>query len=104
MMPSSKHKKRVAADMVFLKEDVRGVKQRHHDPLVIMLTIEGFDTRRILVDNGSSIDIIYLFAFQLLRMDPKRFHPFKSPLVGFNGDRVCLKGIVTLTVTVGLYP
>ena len=44
--------------MCFSEEDARGVKQPHDDPLVIMLTIEGFNTRRILVDNGSSADII----------------------------------------------
>jgi len=49
--------------MFFSKEDARGVKQPHDSPLVIMLTIEGFNTRRILVDNGSSADIIYLSAF-----------------------------------------
>ena len=66
--------------------------------------IEGFNTRRVLVDNGSSIDIIYLFAFQQLKVDLKRLHPFESPLVSFSGDKVYPKGIVTLTVTAGSYP
>ena len=65
-----------------------GVKQPHNDPLVIMLNIEGFNTKRILVDNGSSMDIIYLLAFQQLRLDPKRLRPFYSPLVSFSEDRV----------------
>ena len=68
-----------------------------------MLTIEGFNTKRILVDNGSSVDIIYLPAFQQLKLDPGRLRPFDSPLVSFSGDRVYPKGIVTLTVTVGTY-
>ena len=80
------------------------MKQPHNDPLVIMLNIEGFNTKRILVDNGSSTDIIYLPAFQQLRLDPKRLRPFDSPLVSFNGDRVYPKGIMTLTVTAGSYP
>ena len=50
--------------MCFSEEDARGVKQSHDNPLVIMLMIEGFNTKRILVDNGSSTDIIYLSAFQ----------------------------------------
>ena len=49
--------------MDFSEEDARGVKQPHDDPLVIMLMIEGFNTRRVLVNNGSSIDIIYLSTF-----------------------------------------
>ena len=69
-----------------------------------MLNIEGFNTKRILVDNGSSADIIYLPAFQQLKLDPKRLRPFDSPLISFSGDRVYPKDIVTLTITVGTYP
>ena len=87
--------------MSFNEADTRGVKQPHNDPLVIMLNIEGFNTRRILIDNGSSADIIYLPAFQQLKLDPKRLRPFESPLVGFSGDRVYPISIVTLIVIVG---
>ena len=69
-----------------------------------MLNIEGFNTKRILVDNGSSADIIYLPAFQQLKLDLKRLRLFDSPLISFNGDRVYPKGIMTLTTTVGTYP
>ena len=69
-----------------------------------MLNIERFNTKRILVDNGSSADIIYLPTFQQLKLDPKRLRPFKSPLVNFSGDRVYPRGIVTLTITVGTQP
>ena len=62
----------IDTDILFLKEDARGVKQPHDDPLVVMLMIEGFNTRRILVDNSSSMDIIYLFTFQQLKVDPER--------------------------------
>ena len=80
------------------------MKQPYDDPLVIMLMIEGFNTRRVLVDDGSSTDIIYLPAFQQLKVDPKRLRPFKSPLISFSGDKVYPWGIVTLAVTVGSYP
>ena len=69
-----------------------------------MLNIEGFNTKRILMDNGSSADIIYLLAFQQLKLDPRRLRSFDSSLVSFSGDRAYPKGIVTLTVTVGTYP
>ncbi|XP_030949183.1 uncharacterized protein LOC115973078 [Quercus lobata] len=60
--------RRMDREMFFSEEDAKGVKQPHDDPLVIMLTIEGFNTRRILVDNGSSTDIIYLSTFQQLKI------------------------------------
>ena len=55
--------RRMDQDMSFNEVDAKGVKQPHNDPLVIMLNIEGFNTKRILVDNGSSANIIYLHAF-----------------------------------------
>ena len=48
MMPSFKQRL-TDQDMCFSEEDARGVKQLHDDPLVIMLVIEGFNTRRILI-------------------------------------------------------
>ena len=56
--------RRTDRDILFSEEDARWVKQLHDDPLVIMLMIEGFNARGILVDNGSSANIIYLFTFQ----------------------------------------
>ena len=56
------------------------------------------------MDNGSFANIIYLSAFQQLKLDPGRLRPFDSPLVSFSGDRVYPKSIVTLTVTVGSHP
>ena len=100
MVPPLKHR-RMDQDMSFNEADARGVKQPHNDPLVIMLNIKGFNTKRILVDNGSSADIIYLSTFQQLKLDPKRLRPFESPLISFSGDRVYPRGIVMLTVTVG---
>ena len=85
------------------EEYARGVKQPHDDPLVIMLVIEGFNTRRILMDNGSSTNIIYISAFQQLKLDPRRLCPFDSPFVSFSGDRVYPKGIVMLTMIVGTH-
>ena len=61
-VPPFKHR-RTDQDISFNEADARGVKQPHNDPLVIMLNIEGFNTKRILVDNGSFADIIYLPAF-----------------------------------------
>ena len=90
--------------MYFLEENARGVKQPYVDPLVIIVMIKGFNTRRVLVDNGSSADIIYISAFQQLKVDQKRLRPFDSPLVSFSGNKVYPKGIMTLTVTAGSHP
>nr|XP_023915565.1 uncharacterized protein LOC112027127 [Quercus suber] len=70
MTPPLKHR-RTGHDMTFNEGDARGVKQPHNDPLVIMLTIEKFNTKRVLVDNGSSANIIYFSAFKQLSLIKK---------------------------------
>ena len=57
-----------------------------------------------MVDNGRSVDIMYITAYQQLRLDIKRLRPFKSPLVNFSGDRIYPKGIISLSVTTRTHP
>ena len=59
---------------------------------------------RVLVDNGSSVDILYYPTFQQMRIDKERLIPTNTPLVGFGGTRVFPLGAVTLFVMVGDYP
>ncbi|XP_075636709.1 uncharacterized protein LOC142608943 [Castanea sativa] len=91
-------------DIFFSKRDGRSFRQPHDDPLVIMLRVKEFNIHRMLIDNRSSTDIIYLPAFQQMNLDKKRIRLFTLPLASFTGDRVILRGIVTLTVIVGTYP
>ena len=90
-------------DIVFLERDGRGIRQPHDDPLVIMLRVEEFNIHWVLIDNGSLADIIYLPAFQKMKLYKKKIRPFTSPLVSFTGDRIVPRGIVTLTMIVGTY-
>ena len=61
-------------------------------------------TRRVLIDNGSSTDILYYPAFQQTRLGRDQFRPMNSPLVGFGGMKVQPVGTITLPVVVGAYP
>uniref|UniRef100_A0A2N9HH57 Integrase catalytic domain-containing protein n=1 Tax=Fagus sylvatica TaxID=28930 RepID=A0A2N9HH57_FAGSY len=82
----------------FSEEDARGTHQPHDDALVITINIAGFTTRRVMVDNGSSADILYLPAYQQMRLDKDKLRPMDAPLVGFTGDKICPVGIVTLPI------
>ena len=57
----------------------------------------------VLVDNGSSADILYYPAFQQMRIDRERLIPTNAPFVGFGGSRVFPLGAVTFFVMVGDY-
>ena len=59
---------------------------------------------RMLVDNGSLVDILYYPVFQQMGIDKARLIPMNAPLVGFGGTRVLPLGAITLSVTVGNYP
>jgi hypothetical protein len=86
------------------EEDARGVVMPHDDALVVTLTVANHGIHRILVDNGSSADILYWSAFQQMGIDRERIKPFVSPLVGFGGEVVFPIGIIPLPVTVGTEP
>ena len=58
---------------------------------------------RVLVDNGSSADILYYPVFQQIGIDRARLIPMNAPLVSFEVTRVFPLGAVTLLVTMGNY-
>ena len=58
----------------------------------------------VLVDNGSSADILYYLTFQQMMIDKEQLVPINAPLVGFEGTRVFPFSAVTLSVIVGNYP
>ena len=68
-LPPVKMPRNDKPDIVFLERDDRGIRQPHDDPLIIMLRVEKFNIRRVLINNRSSIDIIYLPAFQQMKLD-----------------------------------
>lgn len=90
-------------DTVFSKRGARNIRQPHDDLLVIMLKIEEFNIHRVLVDNGSLAYIIYLPAYQQMKLGKERLWPFTSSLVSFTKDRIVPKGIIKITVTACTY-
>ena len=94
----AKHQCTKNDDIFFSKRDARGVKQPHDNLLVIMLTIEGYNTQRVLVDNERSANVMYMTTFQQMKLDPKSLRPFGSPLVSFSRDHIYPKGIISLSI------
>ena len=88
----------------FSEEDARRLHHPYDDALVVSLRVGDYSMHRVLVDNGSSTDILYYPTFQQMRIDRERLVPINAPLVGFEGMRVFPIGVVMLSVTVGDYP
>ena len=88
----------------FSEEDARRLHHPHDNALVVSIRVGDYNMHRLLVDNGSSADILYYPTFQQMGIDRVRLIPTNAPLVSFKGTRVFPLGAVTLTVTMGDYP
>ena len=90
--------------ITFMNADAKRVHHPYNNAIVITLLITDYTTRMVLVDNGSSTDILYYLGFQQMRLRRDQLRPINSPLVGFGGLKVQPVGIVTLPVVIGTYP
>ena len=71
---------------------------------MVSLQIGDYNMHRVLVENGSSANILYYPAFQQIRIDKERLTSMNALLVGFGGTKVFPLGAITLSVTAGDYP
>ena len=78
--------------MGFLDEDKIGTIQPHDDALVITLRIGGYDVRRVMVDQGSTAEIMYSNLYRGLSLRVEDLTPYSSPLVSFEGTVIIPKG------------
>ena len=84
--------------VTFTAEEREGVLVPHHDALVISLTIANCLVKRILVDSGSSSNIIFQTAYQGLVLEEKVPIRKTIPLVGFSGEVKQTTGEVILPI------
>ena len=78
----------------------RDTVQPHEDALVVTLKNEGFDVKKVMIDQGSGTEIMYPNLYEGLGPNPKNLTKYDSPLVAFDGSIVMLVGQVTLPVEV----
>ncbi|XP_068486851.1 uncharacterized protein [Phaseolus vulgaris] len=88
--------------ITFTDEDFKGVDYcQQDDPMVIAVDIDRFTIRKTLVDQGSSVDILYRKTFKAMRMAEAEMMPYDDHVVGFSGERVGTKGYIDLYTTFG---
>nr|XP_021860959.1 uncharacterized protein LOC110799981 [Spinacia oleracea] len=91
----------VMPNISFTPDDCRGIIYPHDDPLVLGLEIANFPVKRILVDGGSSANIIFWEAFVQLKIDEKELTRVNYPVIGFSGATVFPEGSIRLPVQIG---
>ncbi|GAA0142584.1 hypothetical protein LIER_03447 [Lithospermum erythrorhizon] len=90
--------------ITFLERELAGLELPHDDPLVISPIIANVVVARMLVDTGSSTDILYLQAYDRLELPLKHLKPVSTLLTGSTRHSVYPTGIAELDLTVGEAP
>ena len=67
--------------MSFFEEDKVGTIQSHDDALMVTLRIGGYDVRKVMVDQDSEVEIMYLDLYNELGLKPKDLTTYYLPLV-----------------------
>ncbi|XP_074326653.1 uncharacterized protein LOC141664594 [Apium graveolens] len=103
----SKKPKRNPSPIIFFSDEDYGdrVIEDHQDALVITTKIGTNTVQKIIVDNGSSVDILYHSAFKRMDIgDRKLKDALDAPLYGFTGNEVKVVGMIDLPVLFGSPP
>ena len=77
-----------------------GTIQPHDDALIVTLRMGGYDVKRVLVDHGSGIEIMYPDLYKGLNLKPEDLTAYDSPLVSFDGKVDIPKDHIRLPVQI----
>jgi hypothetical protein len=87
--------------ITFTLADGQGIKHPHKDALVIYTVVKGYKVHRILIDDGSSVNILSTKTMTNIGIDASRIALVPTPLIRIERSAVPVKGAVELTVIVG---
>ena len=92
---------RMDTTITFSDSDLEGCLNPHDDPLVVHAIVANTTVHRVLVDNGSSPDIIFASAFDKMGIGREKLEPVNTHLRGFSGEKVLPLGSIQLVLTLG---
>ena len=87
--------------ITFSDSYLEGCQHPHDDPLVVRAIMANKTVHRVLVDNGSSFDIIFASAFDKMGIGRERLEPVNTHLWGFSREKVLPLGSIQLVLTLG---
>ena len=87
--------------ITFSDSNLEGCQHPHDDPLVIRAAVANKTVHQVLIDNGSSTDIIFALAFDKMDIRRAKLEPVNTHLRGFSGEKVLPLGSIQLVLTLG---
>ena len=89
----SKKPKKIASPVLgFSAEDKVRTIQPYNDALVVTLRIGGYDLRRVLVDQGRAVEVMYPNLYKGLNLKLEDLTAYDSPPVSFKRKTVTPRG------------
>ena len=70
----------------------------NNDLIVISIVINNFGVDRILVDDGSVVEVLICDSFKKINLDESLLRPIGS-IYGFTNQPIKVKGLVNLLIT-----
>ena len=92
---------RLDTSITFSDSDLEGFQHPHDDPLVIRAVVANKTVHRVLVDNSSSVDIIFTSTFDKMGIGRERLEPVSTHLRGFSREKVLPLSSIQLVLTLG---
>ena len=90
---------RLDTAITFSDSDLEGCQHPHDDPLVIRAVVANKTIHRVLVDNGSSADIIFASAFDKMGIGKEKIEAVNTHLQEFSNEKVLSLGSIQLVLT-----
>ena len=85
----------------FSKEEKIRNTQPHDDALLITPRIGDYDVKRVMVDGGSTAEVMYPDLYKGLNLKLEDLMPYNSSLMSFNGKLVIPKYMIRLPIQTG---
>jgi len=79
-------------DLVFTKADLWDVVPHDNDLVVILVVTTGRKVHCVLINQGSSPDVMFWLSLNKLQLSPDQLRPYVGCLYGFAGDQVEVRG------------
>ncbi|XP_027916049.1 uncharacterized protein LOC114175492 [Vigna unguiculata] len=86
-------------NITFSADDTKDIVPHEDDPVVLSVIMMGRNVHRVLIDQGSSADVMFWDTFVGLQIPRDQLLPFDGVLVGFSSEQVEVRGYVDLRTT-----
>jgi len=82
--------------IIFTYDDFHCLDHHQDDPMVITVEIENYVVKKVLVDQGSFVDILYWATYEKLQLPDTGMVPYVEPIYDFSGEQLSTCGYIDL--------